>query len=112
LAASREQFGKNQLLGDELPRFFRRIEQQCLSWLFDEFGWKKYILITSGTQRNKPIHDFLSSIAAGPLTATLGFHGPPLLKKWSIFIPSDKGDRKWIISNIDWCAAFHLFFRR
>jgi len=47
--------------------FSRRIEQQCLSWLFDEFGLEEIHFDYQRTERNKPIHDFLSSIAAGPL---------------------------------------------
>jgi FkbH-like protein len=47
--------------------FSRRIEQQCLNWLFEEFGLQEIHLDYQQTERNKPIHDFLSSIAATPL---------------------------------------------
>jgi len=47
--------------------FSRRIEHQCLNWLFDEFGLEEIHFDYQRTERNKPIHDFLLSIAAGPL---------------------------------------------
>jgi FkbH-like protein len=47
--------------------FSRRIEQQCLNWLFEEFDLQEIHLDYQQTERNKPIHDFLSSIAATPL---------------------------------------------
>jgi len=47
--------------------FSRRIEQQCLNWLFEEFGPEEILLDYRQTDRNKPIHDFLSSISATPL---------------------------------------------
>jgi FkbH-like protein len=48
--------------------FSRRIEQQCLSWLFDNFELQEISFDYQPTDRNKPIQDFLSSITAGPLT--------------------------------------------
>jgi FkbH-like protein len=48
--------------------FSRRIEQQCLSWLFENFDLQEISFDYQPTDRNKPIQDFLSSITAGPLT--------------------------------------------
>jgi len=47
--------------------FSRRIEQQCLNWLFEEFDLQEIHLDYQQTERNKPIHDFLSSVTATPL---------------------------------------------
>jgi FkbH-like protein len=47
--------------------FSRRIEQQCLNWLFEEFDLQEIHFDYQQTERNKPTHDFLSSIAATPL---------------------------------------------
>jgi FkbH-like protein len=46
--------------------FSRRIEQKCLSWLFEEFRLQEICFDYQPTDRNKPIYDFLSSIAAAP----------------------------------------------
>lgn len=46
--------------------FSRRIEQQCVNRLFEEFHLKEIHLDYRRTERNKPIHDFLSSIANTP----------------------------------------------
>jgi FkbH-like protein len=45
--------------------FSRRIEEQCLSWLFEEFHLQEIHFDYQQTDRNKPIHDFLASIVAG-----------------------------------------------
>jgi len=47
--------------------FSRRIEQQSLNWLFQEFGLQEIQFDYRQTERNKPIHDFLSGIAVRPL---------------------------------------------
>jgi FkbH-like protein len=47
--------------------FSRRIEQQCLNWLFEEFRLQEIDFDYQQTERNKPIHDFLSSIAGTSL---------------------------------------------
>jgi FkbH-like protein len=47
--------------------FSRRIEQQCLSWLFDEFHLQEIHFDYQQTDRNKPIHDFLSSIGSASI---------------------------------------------
>ena len=41
--------------------FSRRIEHKCLSWLFDEFDLQEIYFDYLRTDRNKPIHDFLST---------------------------------------------------
>jgi FkbH-like protein len=46
--------------------FSRRIEQQSLSWLFDEFQLREIHFDYQPTERNQPISDFLSSIAGAP----------------------------------------------
>jgi FkbH-like protein len=51
--------------------FSRRIEQQCLSWLFENFDLQEISFDYQPTDRNKPIQDFLSSITAGPLTGDI-----------------------------------------
>jgi FkbH-like protein len=43
--------------------FSRRIEQQCLRWLFEEFQLQEIDFDYQQTERNKAIQDFLSSIA-------------------------------------------------
>ena len=48
--------------------FSRRIEQQCLSWLFENFDLQEISFDYQPTDRNKPIQDFLSSITAAPLS--------------------------------------------
>jgi FkbH-like protein len=47
--------------------FSRRIEQQSLSWLFESFQLQEISFDYRQTDRNKPIADFLASIAAAPL---------------------------------------------
>jgi FkbH-like protein len=48
--------------------FSRRIEQQSLRWLFEEFHLREIHFDYQPTERNKPICDFLSSVAGAPLT--------------------------------------------
>ena len=48
--------------------FSRRIEQQCLSWLFENFDLQEISFDYQPTDRNKPIQDFLSNITAAPLS--------------------------------------------
>jgi FkbH-like protein len=49
--------------------FSRRIEQQCLSWLFDNFQLQEIYLEYRQTDRNKPITDFLATITDATLAA-------------------------------------------
>jgi FkbH-like protein len=49
--------------------FSRRIEQQSLHWLFENFQLQKICFDYQQTDRNKPIHDFLSSISATPVAS-------------------------------------------
>jgi FkbH-like protein len=48
--------------------FSRRVEQQSLSWLFENFRLQEICFDYQQTDRNKPIQDLLSSITAAPLT--------------------------------------------
>jgi FkbH-like protein len=47
--------------------FSRRIEHQCLNWLFDNFDLQEIAFEYQPTDRNKPLQDFLASITTGPL---------------------------------------------
>ena len=49
--------------------FSRRIEQQSLNWLFDNFQLNEISFDYRQTDRNKPISDFLETIAAAPPAA-------------------------------------------
>lgn len=49
--------------------FSRRIEHQCLQYLFDEFGVDRVSFEYSPTPRNGPLQEFLKSLASGPLEA-------------------------------------------
>jgi FkbH-like protein len=51
--------------------FSRRIEQQSLSWLFDNFQLQEILFDYRQTDRNKPISDFLATITAAPLAADM-----------------------------------------
>ncbi len=60
--------------------FSRRIEHQCLSWLFQNFDLQEITFAYQPTDRNKPIQDFLASITTTPLTGDvrvlrIGFSG-------------------------------------
>jgi FkbH-like protein len=46
--------------------FSRRIEQQSLRWLFEEFHLQAIHFDYQQTERNKPIYDFLCSIGGAP----------------------------------------------
>jgi FkbH-like protein len=48
--------------------FSRRIEHQCVSWLFETFDMQEIAFAYQPTDRNKPIQDFLAGITATPLT--------------------------------------------
>ena len=48
--------------------FSRRIEHQCLSWLFENFDLQEITFDYQPTDRNKPTQDFLASITSAPLT--------------------------------------------
>jgi FkbH-like protein len=68
--------------------FSRRIEQQCLAWLFENFDLEEIRFDYQQTDRNKPIQDFFSSIVAEPLAADLRISKakffqkcPPLFQK-------------------------------
>jgi FkbH-like protein len=65
--------------------FSRRIEYQCLSWLFENLDLREITLAYHPTDRNKPIQDLLASISTTPLgnelcVARADFSGkcPPL----------------------------------
>jgi FkbH-like protein len=47
--------------------FSRRIEHQCLQYLFDEFGAGQVSFEHTPTPRNGPLQEFLKSLANGPL---------------------------------------------
>jgi predicted enzyme involved in methoxymalonyl-ACP biosynthesis len=51
--------------------FSRRVEQQCLNWLFDNFELEELRFDYQQTDRNKPLQDFFSSIIAAPLPSDL-----------------------------------------
>jgi predicted enzyme involved in methoxymalonyl-ACP biosynthesis len=51
--------------------FSRRIEHQCLNWLFENFNLQEIALNYKPTQRNKPLQDFLRTMTAIPLTEDL-----------------------------------------
>jgi FkbH-like protein len=51
--------------------FSRRIEHQCLQYLFDEFGADQVSLEYSPTPRNGPLQEFLKSQVDGPLETPL-----------------------------------------
>jgi FkbH-like protein len=61
--------------------FSRRIEQQCLSWLFEHFELQEIFLDYRPTDRNKPIQDFLSSITAGQLAGDVRVSRAGFLEK-------------------------------
>jgi FkbH-like protein len=48
--------------------FSRRIEHQCLNWLFENFDLQEITFAYQPTDRNKPIQDFLSAMTTSPLT--------------------------------------------
>jgi FkbH-like protein len=48
--------------------FSRRIEHQCLGWLFENFDLEEITFAYQPTDRNKPIQDFLASITTTALT--------------------------------------------
>ena len=48
--------------------FSRRIEHQCLNWLFETFDLQEITFAYQPTDRNKPIQDFLSAMTTSPLT--------------------------------------------
>jgi predicted enzyme involved in methoxymalonyl-ACP biosynthesis len=48
--------------------FSRRIEYQCLSWLFENLDLREITFAYHPTDRNKPIQDFLASIITTPLS--------------------------------------------
>ncbi len=47
--------------------FSRRIEHQCLQYLFDEFGADRVSFEYMPTSRNSPLQEFLKSLVNGPL---------------------------------------------
>jgi predicted enzyme involved in methoxymalonyl-ACP biosynthesis len=49
--------------------FSRRIEHQCLNWLFENFDLQEITFAYQPTDRNKPIQDFLASITTTPLSS-------------------------------------------
>ena len=51
--------------------FSRRIEHQCLRFLFDELGAERIRFEYSPTPRNGPMRDFMKSIADTPLDASV-----------------------------------------
>ena len=48
--------------------FSRRIEHQCLNWLFENFDLQEITFVYQPTDRNKPLQDFLASITTAPLS--------------------------------------------
>lgn len=61
--------------------FSRRIEQQCLNWLFNELDLQEIYFDYQQTERNRPIQDFLSSIAATPLDSNAPISRARFLQK-------------------------------
>jgi FkbH-like protein len=51
--------------------FSRRIEHQCLRYLFDELGAERISFEYLPTARNGPMRDFLTSLAGTPLDASV-----------------------------------------
>lgn len=51
--------------------FSRRIEYQCLRYLFDELGAARVTLDYEPTPRNKPLQDFLQTLSDSPLEGSL-----------------------------------------
>ncbi len=51
--------------------FSRRIEHQCLQYLFDEFGTERVIFEYTATTRNGPLQEFLKSLVGGVLETPL-----------------------------------------
>jgi FkbH-like protein len=51
--------------------FSRRIEHQCLNWLFDNFNLQEIALDYKATDRNKPLQDFLGTITTTPLAESV-----------------------------------------
>ena len=51
--------------------FSRRIEHQCLRYLFDELGAERILFEYQPTDRNGPILDLLTSVAGTPLDAPI-----------------------------------------
>lgn len=51
--------------------FSRRIEHQCLRYLFEELGASQINLEFSPTPRNGPMRDFLQSLAGSPVKTTV-----------------------------------------
>jgi len=49
--------------------FSRRIEHQCLSWLFENFSLQEITFAYQPTDRNKPLQDFLASMTTTPLSS-------------------------------------------
>jgi predicted enzyme involved in methoxymalonyl-ACP biosynthesis len=47
--------------------FSRRIEHQCLQYLFDEFGAERLSFEYTPTSRNGPLQEFLKSLVGGAL---------------------------------------------
>ena len=61
--------------------FSRRIEHQCLDWLFENFNLQDIAFAYQPTDRNKPAQDFLASIATASLTSDLHVSKKGFLEK-------------------------------
>jgi FkbH-like protein len=68
--------------------FSRRIEHQCLKYLFEKMGVEEIVFSYAGTPRNGPIQDFFAELLQGPLPANVSLSKasfsaktPPLLHR-------------------------------
>jgi FkbH-like protein len=61
--------------------FSRRIEHQCLHWLFENFDLQEITFAFQPTDRNKPIRDFLASITTSPLVSGVRVSRPDFSEK-------------------------------
>ena len=51
--------------------FSRRIEHQCLNYLFEKLDVDEIVFEYEATPRNGPIQDFFAELLAGPTRSTL-----------------------------------------
>lgn len=61
--------------------FSRRIEYQCLSWLFENLDLREISFAHQPTDRNKPIQDLLASISSAPLGKDIRISHPDFSEK-------------------------------
>ncbi len=54
--------------------FSRRIEHQCLKYLFDKFGAEEIVLDCQATPRNAPLQDFLTGVSGAAFAQHLKIH--------------------------------------